>query len=407
MNLVFLFLIVVAYFCAAWQQLIGVNIEQAPMDQLTQVIFESADSAVHLAIGLIGIMAFFLGLMKVAEKAGLLSLLARMLAPLLNRLFPEVPQSHPAHGAMVMNVSANMLGLGNAATPFGIKAMKELESLNQNPGVATNAMILFLAINTSSVTLIPTKVIALRAAAGSADPAAIIMTTLFATAVSTFVAITLALSFARIKDGPRTNHPAMPFSWLSLLGITLFLSLMPLTFMFGNSLSAWIIPTMTVSILLYGYLKKVAIYEVFTEGAKEGFWVAVKIMPYLIAILAAVGLLKASGALDYFIQFIAPVTNMIGLPADALPMALMRPFSGSGSLGILSSIFNDPSLGPDSFVGLLTSTMMGSTETTFYVVAVYYGAVQIKKLRHTLWVALSADLAGILASVFIVHTLFG
>lgn len=405
MNIVFLLMIIVAYICAAWQQLMGASIEIAPMDQLTHVIFTSASDAISLAIGLIGIMAFFLGLMKVAEKAGLLNIIAKMLSPILSRLFPEVPHNHPAHGAIVMNVSANMLGLGNVATPFGIKAMKELDSLNKTPGVATNAMILFLAINTSSVTLIPSKIIGLRAAAGSQDPSVIIMTTLFATIVSTLVAITLALLFQRLKNGPSTSKQHTPFTLISIIGVLLFLSLLPVSFMFGTVISPWVVPSMTVLILTHGYWRKVAIYEVFCEGAKEGFWVAVKIMPYLVAILAAIGLLKASGAMSAAIDWISPFTSMIGLPGEALPMAIMRPLSGSGSLGVLTDILKDT--GPDSYVGILASTMMGSTETTFYVIAVYFGAVQIQKLRHTLWVALSADLAGILASVFIVRAMFG
>lgn len=408
MNLVFLLLILIAYCSAVWQQLVGsYDLDQVPMDLLTQVIFQSADDAISLAIGLIGIMAFFLGLMKVAEEAGLLQGLARILHPFLGRLFPDIPANHPAHGAMVMNISANMLGLGNAATPFGIKAMKEMESLNRTPGVASNAMILFLAINTSSVTLIPTKVIALRAAAGSSDPAGIIMTTLFATCVSTTVAITLCWLFARRQADSPTQINSQPPFWQGALILGGVMGLIPLFFMVGHVLSVWVIPTLTVFILLFGFLKKVAIYEVFTEGAKEGFWVAVKIMPYLAAILVAIGLLKASGTLEAFVHLIGPFTEKIGLPADALPMAFMRPLSGSGSLGVLSATLNDPAIGPDSYIGYLVSTMMGSTETTFYVLAVYFGAVQIKKIRYTLWVALAADIAGLIASAQIVRYYYG
>ncbi len=402
MNLFFPLIVLIAFICSAWQQLSGPASEILPMDIMTKVIFESSESAVQLAIGLIGIMAFFLGLMKVAEQAGLLRLLARALSPILVKLFPQVPSDHPAQGAMVMNISANMLGLGNAATPFGIKAMKELETLNQKPGVATDAMIMFLAINTSSVTLIPTKVIALRAAAESTSAAAIIVPTLFATLISTLVAISLCLMMqARSKDKGE--------SWLSLpsiIGLALFFSLIPLTISYGQTIAPWVVPSMTVFILLFGYMQKVSVYESFVEGAKEGVMVAVKILPYLVAILVAIGLFKASGAMDALIGWIAPITSKIGMPAEALPMALMRPLSGSGSLGVLGSILNDPMLGPDSHAGLLASTLMGSTETTFYVIAVYFGAVQIKKLRHALWVALLADLSAILASVFIVNLWF-
>lgn len=419
MNLVFLLLIVAAFSTSAWQQLTGPRSEEMPLDLLTNALFKSSEDAVALSIGLIGVMAFFLGLMKVAESAGLLDTLARMLEPVMRRLFPDVPKNHPAHGAMVMNVSANMLGLGNAATPFGIKAMQALETLNKNPGVATNAMVLFLAINTSSVTLIPTKVIALRAAAGSMDPAGIIMTTLFATLISTVVAITAAIGFQRFYKLPATD--VLPSEGtdsdpethnqgsllLSFIGFSFFSTLIALTFMYGQQFSAWIIPSLTVGILLLGYYRKVPIYEVFTEGAKEGFWTAVKIMPYLVAILVAIGMLKASGALGALIGFLSPLTSKIGIPAEALPMVFMRPLSGSGSLGVLSSILDDPTIGPDGYIGYLTSTMMGSTETTFYILAVYFGAVQIKKIRHALWVGLLADAAGMLASVWIVRRLFG
>lgn len=411
MNALFLFLIAFAYGSAAWQQFLHPERigDAAPMDLLTQVIFQSSNDAIQLAIGLIGVMAFFLGLMRVAEQAGLLQFLARLLSPFLRRLFPEVPQHHPAHGAIVMNLSANMLGLGNAATPFGIQAMQSLEELNPKKGTASNAMIMFLAINTSSVTLLPTKVIALRVAAGSHDPAGIVLTTLFATLISTVVAISLALLCQRFSKGyaplPKQKGSQASF-WLSVLGMCLLTSFIPITFIYGQTLTPWIIPSLTVGILSYGYLKKIAIYEVFVDGAKEGFQVAVKIMPYLAAILVAVGLVKASGTLDAFIHLLSPYTAQIGLPAEALPMVLMRPLSGSGSLGILSATLQDPNIGPDSYVGYLVSTLMGCTETTFYVVAVYFGAVQIKKIRHAIWIGLCSDLAGVLASVAVVSYLF-
>jgi spore maturation protein SpmA/spore maturation protein SpmB len=374
-------------------------------------------------------MALFLGLMKVAEAGGLLKIVARLIRPLMVRLFPDVPAEHPAMGAMVLNLSANALGLGNAATPFGIRAMQELEKLNPRHGTATNSMALFLAINTSSVTLLPTGVIALRAAAGSSDPAGILPTTLFATACSTLVAIVGAKIYAHLFPyhgaaiSGRTESPAAKENeksddlildtpggypiWASGLVLVLVLAFIPFTILYGKRISPWIIPGLMLGFLLFGVLRRVSVYEVFVEGAKEGFQVAVRIIPYLVAILVAVGMFRASGALDIMVHGLGIVTGKMGMPAEALPMALMRPLSGSGAYGILASIINDPSIGPDSYVGYLVSTLQGSTETTFYVLAVYFGSVQVRRLRHTLASALTADLAGIVAAVIICSYLYG
>jgi len=382
---------------------------------------ESAGGAVDLAIGLVGVMTLFLGLMKVAEAGGMLTILARLIRPLMVRLFPDVPAEHPAMGAMILNLSANALGLGNAATPFGIRAMQELETLNARPGTATNAMALFLAVNTSSVTLLPTGVIALRAAAGSVDPAIILPTTLFATLGSTSVAILAAKLYQRLAPTgtaqprsadtaplPDPNPPtatgleaaesAYPL-WVSLAALAAVAALIPLAVFFGEALSPWILPGLMAGFLVFGALRRVRVYEVFVEGAKEGFQVALRIIPYLVAILVAVDMLRASGALDLLVGALAPVTEPVGLPAEALPMALMRPLSGSGAYGILAAIINDPAIGPDSYTGVLVSTLQGSTETTFYVMAVYCGAVQVRRLRHAMAAALTADAAGVVFAI--------
>lgn len=447
------------------------------MAAVTQQSVMAAKSAVMLAIGLIGIMAFWLGMVQVAREAGLLRVLARALRPVMTRLFPEVPEDHPAMSAMIMNMASNMLGLGNAATPFGLKAMMELDKLNRHKGTATNAMALFLAINTSNIALFPTGVIAVRAAMGSTNPTAILFTTLFATFCSTCVAILVAKTLQRLPKyriqheegthldteqmaseheehseeptltlpteeelGP-TCFPATPLKirllqwcfWLTLLvaallHVTTSWLTHILTFA-GESvlgwqavvdatmatdvglftlsrdiLSYWLLPALMASILLYGLSKGVKVYESLVAGAKEGFDVATRIIPYLVAILVAVGMFRASGALDILISGIVPFTQMIGMPAEALPMALMRPLSGSGAFGIMAEAMQ--ANGPDSMTGYMVSTFQGSTETTFYVMAVYFGSVQVKRVRHTLATCLCADLAGVIAAVWICIMMF-
>ena len=444
MNAVFLAIILIAFATAAVRELSGVvgADGKTPMAALTDAVIQSAGASVTLAIGLIGVMAFFLGIMKVAEAGGLLTAIARLVRPLMVRLFPEVPAEHPAMGAMVLNISANALGLGNAATPFGIRAMQALDTLNTQRGTASNAMVLFLAINTSSVTLLPTGVIALRAAVGSKDPAAIVPTTLIATIASTIVAITLAKTLQRFwtvpvgvpvepqakemlsdsgpdKEGGPSPDPnpeiATPVAaaieqryplWVSLTVLAAVLGLIPVTLLYGRDIAPWIVPLIIVALLLYGAAKRVRVYEAFVDGARDGFQVAVRIIPYLVAILVAVGMFRASGALGFLVGAIEPVSGPLGLPGDAVPMALLRPLSGSGAYGVMASILKDPAIGPDSYTGYLVSTIMGSTETTFYVLAVYFGAVQVRRVRHALVTGLSADVAGIAAAVVVCSLLF-
>ncbi|MDD9877141.1 MAG: spore maturation protein [Magnetovibrio sp.] len=430
MNAVFLAIVLIAFGVAAVRQIAWTGAgAEAPMSVLGTGMIDAAAGSVTLAIGLVGVMALFLGLMKVAEQGGLLVIIARLLRPLLVRLFPDVPAEHPAMGAMILNMAANVLGLGNAATPFGIRAMQQLETLNPEKGTATNAMALFLAINTSSVTLLPTGVIALRAAAGSTDPAGIVPTTLFATILSTTVAIVAAKflekrwkapavppgeaaetapadGLADVPEVPEGAGGAYP-PWVSVTALSAVAALVPLTVLYGRAVAPWIIPGLMVGLLSFGALRGVRVYEAFVEGAKDGFNVALRIIPYLVAILVAVGMFRASGAMELLIQPLGAVTELVGLPAEALPMALLRPLSGSGAYGILASIIQDPAVGPDSYVGYLVSTFQGSTETTFYVLAVYFGAVGIRRIRHALAAALLADIAGICGAVFIVGMLYG
>lgn len=397
------------------------------LKKVTNDAIKIAQTAVEIALGLIGIMALWLGVMKVAEEAGLIKIIAGALKPITKRLFPEVPHDHPAIGSMVMNISANMLGLGNAATPFGLKAMEELDKLNPNKGTATNSMVTFLAINTAGMTLIPATAIAVRAAQGSANPAVIIGTSIF----GAFCAVVVGLTAAKLFE--RFPIPKGQFSaWLkqnrrffyfifSLIALVALFALtgvgQALGSFFGNTFAdvfksvIQVISILAITLLIfvfigYGALKKVKVYEQFVEGAKEGFNIAVRIIPYLVAMLVAIGIFRAGGAMDnWLIPLLRFVTDPIGFPAEALPMALMRPLSGSGSLGIMAETMAVH--GPDSYIGILVSTFFGSTETTFYVLAVYFGAVNVKNTRHALPAGLLADVAGMLGALFIVKLLFG
>ncbi len=393
---------------------------------------EAARGAVRIAIELIGVMALFLGLMEVLQRAGLLASLSRLLRPVFRRLFPDVPDGHPAIAAMTLNIGANMIGLANAATPFGIKAMEELDRLNGRKGTATDAMCLFLAINTSSVALLPTGTIGLRVALDSADPVGILFPTWIATSLSTLVAVTAALLLARLgpfrrsrppvvadvapreEDGVPVDAGAVPqappwnprrTAYAAL--VLVVLAALSVRWAVGGAgaevggsalsrLSSLILLAVIVLPLLYGWARGVRVYEALVEGAREGFQVAVRIIPYLVAILAAVALFRGSGAMDLLARILAPLTDLIGFPAEAMPMALVRPLSGSGAMGLMVETMKTH--GPDSFIGYLVSTLMGSTETTFYVLAVYGGAVGLRRARHAVPACLAGDLAGIVGA---------
>ena len=397
------------------------------MKRVTNDSINIAGVAVQIALGLIGIMAMWLGVMKVAEQAGLIKIIASWLTPITKRLFPEVPPDHPAVGSMVMNISANMLGLGNAATPFGLKAMEELDTLNPNKGTATNSMVTFLAINTAGMTIIPATAIAIRAAAGSADPTIIIATSLFGSTCATIAGLTVAKLFEKFPIEKNGYGAWFKSNVKFLITVLSIISVLVLTFATGFAsvigsafsflpptffkdmiqiISTLAIPFFIFVFIGYGALKKVKVYEQFVEGAKEGFNIAIRIIPYLVAMLVAIAIFRAGGAMDnWLIPVLRIVTDPIGMPAEALPMALMRPLSGSGSLGVMADIIAVH--GPDSFIGILVSTFFGSSETTFYVLAVYFGAVNIKNTRHALPAGLAADIAGALGALFIVKLLFG
>ncbi|MFK7928697.1 MAG: nucleoside recognition domain-containing protein [Myxococcota bacterium] len=413
----------------------------SPMGRVGDAMLKRAETAVmKIVLPLIGGMTLFLGAMKVAEAGGLMTVLARLIRPVMVRLFPEVPPDHPAMGAMILNMAANALGLGNAATPFGIRAMEQLDSLNSYKGTATNAMVLFLAINTSNVTILPTGVIVLRAINGSTDPGGILVTTLFATICSTTVAVIATKFYQRIgasvkqahradddevvvpdvpAEAPSNTDEGLPESaseaypwWVSALVIGGLLSIVPLAVLpttrpWIEAGIPWIIPALIAGLLTYGFFKGVPVYETFVSGAKDGWNVAVKIIPFVVGILVVIAMLKSSGAMEAFTGLIGGWTSYVGLPAEALPMALLRPLSGSGAMGVMIDTISDPAVGPDSYTGYLVSTFQGSTETTFYVIAVYYGAVGIKRLRHSLASALTADLAGVIGAIIICSLMYG
>ncbi|RJO71529.1 MAG: spore maturation protein [Myxococcales bacterium] len=423
-NYIWLWLVLLAVLC---------GIGSGRMQAVTEASFDAAKGAVELAIKLIGVMALWLGLMKIAEAGGLMRLIARAIRPVMVRLFPDVPAEHPAMGAMILNLASNMLGLGNAATPMGIKAMIELDRLNPVKGQATNAMCLFLAINTSSVTILPLGVIGVRAAAGASDPASIILPGLIATATSTTIAIIAAKLLAKPMEIPvdwrptpsaapadsppdaveaqpadadlaappgRYGKAALYALGAGLIGTVTYrlMNVAEATKLGDEITQYWIIPLLMMAILVFGYARGVKVYEAATKGAKEGFDVAVRIIPFLVMILVAVAMFKASGGFDFFAAIVSPVTSWFGMPTDVLPVALMRPLSGSGAFGLVSELIQRD---PDSLSAYMASIMQGSMETTFYVLAVYFGAVGVTKLRHAVAAGLLADLAGTAMSVII------
>ena len=449
LNYIWLALVLLAVAIGGWND---------RFKDVTEGAVDGAKTAVTIALGLIGIMALWLGVMRLAERAGLVQRIARGLRPIMRRLFPDVPPEHPAMGSMVMNMAANMLGLGNAATPLGLRAMRDLKTLNPRTDVATNAMCTFLAINTSSVQLIPATAIAILAASGSTRPTVIVGTALLATLCAATVAIVSVklleklpifrisrsienanvqqnFEKAEVKEEAGVSEPGYsdssvvpqePARRLSILGlialigltlllIVLFVRMVAPT-LFGvplaaeattqnlfvrsvNALSILAIPFLLSFFPLYAAGRGVKVYDEFVEGAKEGFSVILKIIPFLVTMLVAIGMFKGAGGIDLLSRLLSPILTPLQFPTDLLPLALMRPLSGSATLALLTDVVHR--LGPDNIVSLTAATIYGSTETTFYVAAVYFGAVGIKHTRHAIPAGLLADLTGVIASVII------
>lgn len=380
------------------------------LNESVTAMFDSAKLAAEIALGLIGVLTLWMGLMRLGEKAGVIAAIAWVFEPLLSKLMPEVPRGHSAYGSVTMNLTANMLGLDNAATPLGLKAMADLQSLNPDKKTATNAQILFLVLNTSSVTLVPVTVFLYRAQQGAADPADIFLPILLSTLGSTLAGLSVVALVQRIRllDWVVLSYGAILLGGLSA-GVMYLLTLGAerigeVSAMLGNGLLLGII----FAFVLVALLRRVAVYDEFIEGAKSGFEQSVRLIPYLLAMLLAIALLRASGALDYLLGVIAALVSHMGMDGrfiDALPTALMKPLSGSGARAMMLETMAH--YGVDSFAGRLAAIFQGSTETTFYVLAVYFGAVGIRNGRHALACGLFADLAGICTAIVVCYWFYG
>lgn len=371
--------------------------------------FEYAKSGFDISLGLTGVLTLWMGLLKVGEKGGIIAIFSRLIQPFFRKIFPDLPKNHPAYGSMVMNVAANMLGLDNAATPIGLKAMNQLQESNSDKSTASNPMIMFLVLNTSGLTIIPVSVMVFRAQMGAVNPTDIFIPILLATFFSTLAGLISVAVYQRINLLNRIVLTYLGGMLLFVVGIIyLFSRMSPEQITTVSTVSANLIlfTIITLFIALAAY-KKINVYDAFIEGAKEGFNVAIRIIPYLVAILVAIGVFRASGAMDYLIGGIGSMLVFMGINADfveALPTALMKPLSGSGARGMMVDAMR--TYGADSFVGRVASTVQGATDTTFYIIAVYFGAVGIKNTRYAITCGLIADFAGIVASIVLAYLFF-
>ncbi len=371
--------------------------------------FDMSKTGAEISLGLIGLMSFWLGIMKIGEKGGMIKVFAKLVGPFFSKIFPEVPKDHPALGSILMNFSANMLGLDNAATPLGLKAMNELQELNPKKDTASNAQIMFLVLNASSLVLIPTSIMAFRKTAGAADPSDIFIPCLLATFFSTLVGLVATAIYQKINLFQKTILAYLGTAAVFIAGLLYyFTTLSPdqinvISSVIGNVLLFSII----IAFITLALYRKINVFETFIEGAKEGFEISVKIIPYLVGILVAVGVLRGSGTLDFLVQGIGSLVAFLGFDTGfvpALPVAFMKPLSGSGARGLMVELMNTS--GADSFPSRVACVIQGSTETTFYVLAIYFGSVSIKKTRHALPAALLAELAGVTAAIIISYIFF-
>ena len=384
--------------------------DQQVFSQIVTAMFSLSKTAFEISLGLTGVLALWLGIMRIGERSGFMQLLTQALTPLFSRLMPDVPPNHPALAAMVMNISANALGLDNAATPLGIKAMKELQTLNPTPNTASNAQILFLVINTSAVTLFPVTIFTYRAQLGAANPTDVFIPILIATYMSTIFGLLAVASVQKINLLDKIIFSYLAGFTLFVVAILSYFAQLSQAEMLAQSalISNIILFTLVIGFISGAVYKRINAYDAFIEGAKEGFQTAITIIPYLAAMLVAIGVFRASGALELIIELIRYCVHYFGLDArfiDALPTALMKPFSGSGARAMMVDTMQLH--GADSFAGRLSSIVQGSTETTFYVLAVYFGSVGIKNIRHAAACGIIADFAGIIAAIFIAYWFFG
>ena len=371
--------------------------------------FDSAKSGFTISLGLTGVMTLWMGLMRVGEKGGIMKLVGRIVGPLFQRLFPEIPKGHPAIGSIIMNLSANMLGLDNAATPLGLKAMTELQEINKDKDTASNAMIMFLVLNAAGLTLIPVSIMVYRAQLGATDPSDVFIPIMLATFFSTLAGIISVSIFQKINLFNKVILIYLGGFTLVVSAIIWFFStisqkqISTISSITGNLILFSII----ISFIILAFYKKINVYETFIDGAKDGFMIVVKIIPYLVAILVAIGVFRASGAMDYVIGDIGKLVAFLGLDTEfvkALPTAFMKPLSGSGARGMMVDAMKQ--YGADSFVGRLSCIFQGAADTTFYIVAVYFGSVSIKKTRYAITCGLIADLAGAIAAIFVAYLFF-
>ena len=408
LNWIWAAFFLIAFIVAIWQAAVGGKPDV--MQAVVASLFDSSKTGFEIAIGLTGVMSLWLGLMKIAEKGGVTDMIAAAVGPLFRRLFPGIPDGHPASGAIVMNRSANMLGLDNAATPLGLKAMKELQSLNPEPDRATDEMVLFMVMNASSVTLVPISIMTFRAQLGAQNPADVFVPILIATYISDLSGLLIVATIQKLNLWNRVVLAWLGTLTLAVAGLVWHFSRLSPSVVAQQSgvLANAVLIGLVASFLLAGAWRKVPLYETFIEGAKEGFGVAIGIVPYLVAILVAVGVLRASGALEAFLGAIKVGVSHWNLDTrwvDAMPTALIKPLSGGGARGMMVDTMK--AMGADSFAGRLSCVIQGSTETTFYVLAVYFGSVGVKKARHAIGCALATELIGVLAAIGVTYLFFG
>lgn len=395
-------------FVVALIKLIGGDTEV--FQNIVKSLFDSAAGGATISLGLIGMMTFALGIMKIGEKGGMIAIFARIVGPFFNKLFPEIPKNHPALGSILMNFSANALGLDNAATPLGLKAMKELQELNPQKDTASNAQIMFIVLNASSLTLLPISIMAYRQEAGAAQPSDVFLPILIATFFSTLAALIMVSIYQKINLFNRTILVYLGSLSIAIGGLLYYFSTLQqeqievISSVVGN-LTLF---SLFVSFIALAFYRKINVYDAFIEGAKEGFGVAVNIIPYLVAILVAIAVFRASGTMDYLVEGISFLIAKLGFDTsfvEALPVAFMKPLSGSGARGLMVDLM--ASKGPDEFASRVACVIQGSTETTFYVLAVYFGSVAIKNTRHALPCALISEFVGVIAAIVVAYIFFG
>ena len=408
LNYIWIAFFLVAFVVALVRLIFMGDVEVFPA--IMNSTFSSAKTAFEISLGLTGVLSLWLGIMRIGEKGGVVNVVARWLAPIFSKIFPDIPKGHPVTGTIFMNFAANMLGLDNAATPMGLKAMEQLQELNPKKDTATNPMIMFLVLNTSGLTLVPISVMVYRAQMGAAQPTDVFVPILLATFFSTIVGLIVTCLYQRIN---LFNRTLMLFlgALCTLVALIIWgFSAMPREQMdmVSSTFANVFLFSIITCFILAGMRKKINVYDTFIEGAKEGFETAVRIIPYLVAILVAIGVFRASGAMDFLIDGIAWCVAALGGDTEfvgALPTALMKPLSGSGARGLMVDAMT--TYGADSFVGRLACLFQGATDTTFYILAVYFGSVGIRKTRHAVTCGLVADLAGILSAIFICYLFFG